>query len=196
MSDSFPHRDRNADLGNQIPSSTLYSIILQEVTGKYGECLNLKNYYNKRHIAMSPLQNPLPSLKHTNSSFWSFSEVVLKVFFLQCHRLRCYSWPKALNWFKTLMFHCHFALWKSHKSHSATSDEKCEGGHINAFIYLCFCWMQCSSILHHIFITCHNAMSSTINWKSAKNDGVSASKLSINILRQLIVMAFIILVKQ
>jgi len=32
---------------------------------KYGECLNKKNYYNKRHIAINPPQNTPSRFEHT-----------------------------------------------------------------------------------------------------------------------------------
>ena len=44
---------------------------------KYGECLNKKNYYGKRHIAINPPQNTPPCFKHTYpivlATFWSIS---------------------------------------------------------------------------------------------------------------------------
>ena len=47
------------------------------VIEKYGECLNKKNYYSKRHIAINPPQNTPPRFEHTYpivlATFWSGS---------------------------------------------------------------------------------------------------------------------------
>jgi len=38
---------------------------IRGVIKKCGECLNKKNYYSKRHIAINPPQNTPPRFEHT-----------------------------------------------------------------------------------------------------------------------------------
>jgi hypothetical protein len=45
----------------------MHSIKYTTVIKKYGECLNKKNYYSKRHIAINPPQNTPPRFEHTYS---------------------------------------------------------------------------------------------------------------------------------
>jgi hypothetical protein len=40
-------------------------VSIQGVIKKYGGCLNKKNYYSKRHIAINPLQNTPRRFEHT-----------------------------------------------------------------------------------------------------------------------------------
>jgi len=48
---------------------------IRGVIKKYGECLNKKIYYNKRHVAINPPQNTPPRFEHTYpnvlATFWS-----------------------------------------------------------------------------------------------------------------------------
>jgi len=37
---------------------------LRGVIKKYGECLNKKKYYSKRHMAINPTQNTPPRFEH------------------------------------------------------------------------------------------------------------------------------------
>jgi len=69
---------------------------VQGVIKKYGECLNKKKYYSKRHIVINPPQNtPTPTAAPATSntlipSFLPLSEAVLEVLFREC--LAISSW--------------------------------------------------------------------------------------------------------
>ena len=57
---------------------------------KYGECLNKKKYYSKRHVAINPHQNPPPPSPYPASktlilSFLLLAEAVLEVLFRECN---------------------------------------------------------------------------------------------------------------
>ena len=45
--------------------SSEYECDVPGVIKKYGECLNEKMYYSKRHIAINPPQNTPPRFEHT-----------------------------------------------------------------------------------------------------------------------------------
>jgi len=77
------------------------------VIKKYTECLNKKNYYSKRRIAINP-----PRFEHAYpivlATFWSRSGSPLSWVSLVA---MLWLWHDVLNLFQMFTFHGYFLLW-------------------------------------------------------------------------------------
>ena len=97
----------------------LYNIKYTTLIKKYGECLNTKIYYSKRHIAI------LPSLRiHLFHRSYHFLKQFCQSSFLTV--FSCAVVAASMSWIdsKRLPFMVIFTLGKSQKSHGARSGNK------------------------------------------------------------------------
>ena len=118
---SFPLKDWCWANVGALPRKVFADI--RGVIKKYGEFLNKKNYYSKRHIAINPPQNTPPRFEHTYptvlATFWSSSGSPLSWV-----SLVALSWlPRCPELIQNVYLSWSLTLGKSQKSYGARSGE-------------------------------------------------------------------------